>query len=208
MTKNEVNIEEMLREDYKVPESVFDRKRTKTSHFMMPSIFPSNSILGTEYFVNAFVDDGGYEHRLDRVIFVLFKTDARDPKWQMLNQRLRAKTEYILEYFCGLQDGKHLIMMVFRIPEKFINDYINFLDGKYSKFSEEYKKLFPRHAYNERNQPIESTIWRVIHKSEDLKKELEKFFTVDTKGTHQTKFGPDDELWGIPEPKYEVYRYV
>jgi hypothetical protein len=125
----------------------------------------------------------------------------------MLTQRLRTKGEYILEYFCGIQDGKHLIMMVFRIPDKYINDYINFLDGKYSKFSDDYKKLFPQHTYNERAQPIESTIWRVIHKSESLKKELERFFTINPGGKNPTVFGPDDELWGIPEPKFEVYRY-
>jgi hypothetical protein len=207
MTKNKVNIEGVLKEDYKVPESVFDRKKTKTSHFMMPAVFPNNSLMGTEYFVNAFLDDYGFGHTLDRVIFVLFKTDVKNQKWQMLTQRLRTKGEYILEYFCGIQDGKHLIMMVFRIPDKYINDYINFLDGKYSKFSDDYKKLFPQHTYNERAQPIESTIWRVIHKSESLKKELERFFTINPGGKNPTVFGPDDELWGIPEPKFEVYRY-
>jgi hypothetical protein len=207
MTKNKVNIEEALIEDYKVPESVFDRKRTKTSHFLMPSVFPNNSLMGTEYFVNAFIDDGGFRHTLDRVIFVLFKTDVKNQKWGMLAQRLRSKAEYLLEYFCGIQDNKHLIMMVFKIPEKFINDYVHFLDGKYSRFSEEYKKLFPKHAYNEKAQPIESTIWRVIHKSEELKRELERFFTVNPNGSHPTTFGPNDELWGIPEPKFEVYRH-
>lgn len=207
MTKNDVSVDKMLVEDYKVPEGVFDRKRTKTSHFMMPSVFPNYSLTGTEYFVNAFVDDAGFKHCLDRVLFVLFKTDPKAPKWITVAQRLRVKSEYLLEYFCGIQDNKHLIMMVFRIPDKYSTDYINFLDGKYSKFSEDYKKLFPRHAYNERAQPIESTIWRVIHKSEELKKELERFFTVSPNGTHVTTFSPEDELWGVPEPKFEVYRY-
>jgi len=208
MTKNKVNIEEILREDYKVPESVFDRKRTKTSHFMMPSVFPNNSLMGTEYFVNAFLDDEGFKHTLDHVIFVLFKADVKSPKWQMLAQRLRAKSEFILEYFCGIQDKKHLLMMVFRIPDKFTNDYINFLDGKYSKFSDDYKKLFPQFTYNEKAMPIESTVWRVIHKSDVLRKELEKYFTVNAAGKNPLKFDPEDELWGIPEPKFEVYRHA
>jgi hypothetical protein len=175
---------------------------------MMPSIFPNNSLMGTEYFVNAFIDDGGFPHTMDRVIFVLFKTDIKNQKWQMLSQRLRGKTEYLLEYFCGIQDNRHLIMMVFKIPDKYTNDYINFLDGKYSKFSDAYKKLFPQFTYNDKAMPIESTIWRVIHKSDVLKKELERYFTISPNGKNPFKFDPEDELWGIPEPKFEVYRHV
>jgi hypothetical protein len=98
-------------------------------------------------------------------------------------------------------------MMVFRIPSKYVSDYISFLDGKYSKFSDDYKKLFPQFTYNEKAMPIESTIWRVIHKSDALRKELERFFTVNPTGSNPTKFAPEDELWGIPEPKYEVFRH-
>lgn len=199
MTKNGVNTEGVIMEDYKVPESVFDKKRTKTTLFMLPTIFPNNSLVSTEYFVNAFIDDTQFKHQLSGVIFILFKTDPKGYKWQMLAQKLRSKTEYVLEYFCGMQDGKYLIMMVFKIPEKYTNEYQCFINGQYSKFSENYKKLFPRHVYDERAQPKESTIWQVLYKVEELKKSMENYFDVD--------FAPEDELWGEPEPKFEVYRY-
>jgi hypothetical protein len=208
MTKNEVSIEELFSENYMVPESAWDRKRTKTTHFLLPTVFPNNSLMGSEFFVNAFVDDGGFKHNLDRVLFTLFKVDVRNPKWTSLSQRLKAKGEYLLEYFCGVQDGKHLIMMLFRIPDKYINEYINFLDGKYSKFSLDYKKLFPQKVYNEKGNTTDSIVWRVIHKDESLKEELERFFNpTPNNGKNLVRFDPEDELWGIPEPKYEVYRY-
>lgn len=199
MTKNNVNVEDVIMEDYKVPESVFDKKRTKTTLFMLPTIFPNNSLISTEYFVNAFIDDTKFKHSLNGVIFILFKTDPKNYKWQMLAQKLRSKTEYVLEYFCGMQDDKYLIMMVFKVPDKYTNEYQYFIDGKYSKFSENYKKLFPRHVYDERAQPKESTIWQALYKSEELRKSMENFLGVE--------FAPEDELWGKPEPKFEVYRY-
>lgn len=204
MIRNKVDINELIRETYIVPESVFDRKRTKTSHFLLNTIFPNNSLMGTEYFVNAFLDDTEFKHDLIRPIFILFKIGNKDG-WTPLAKRLRAKNEYLMEYICGVQDGKTLLMMIFQIPEKFTREYLLFRAGKYSKFGDDYKKLFARMIANERAQPTESTIWRVLHKSDELKKELERFFTVHENRAY--KFGPEDELWGIPEPKYEIYRY-
>jgi hypothetical protein len=207
MIKNDVNINELIKEDYKVPESVFDTKRTKTSHFMLNTIFPNNSIISTEYFVNAFLDDEKFDHDVVRPIFILFKTSLKDNKWTMLSQKIKTKAEFVLEYFCGIQDGKHLIMMVFSVPDKFAKEYELFKIGKYSKFSENYKKLFPQYLTNDRAQSPESKIWQALYKSDALRKELENYFTVTPNGSNPTRFAPEDELWGIIEPKYEVYRY-
>jgi hypothetical protein len=202
MTKNQVDINKLIEESYKVPESVFDRKRTKTSHFMLNTIFPGTStLMGTEYFVNAFLDDKGFEHHLTRPLFILFKVGNNDNRWNTLAQRLRVKPEYVLEYLCGVQNGKNLLMMVFQVPEKFTREYLLFKEGKYSKFGDDYKKLFLRYTYNDKAQPVESIIWRVLYKSEELRKELIRYFGDDV------EFDPEDELWGIPEPKYEIYRY-
>lgn len=201
MVKNDLDINELLKEEYTIPESVFDRKRTKTSHFMLNTLFHNSSLTNTEYFVNAFLDDGEMRNHFLRPLFLLFKVAPKDNKWATIAPRLRAKTEYLMEYLCGIQEGKHLIMMVFQVPEKYKTEYILFKRGAYSKFSTEYKKLFNRYTANEKAQPIESTVWRVIHKSLDLKKELETYFG------EPVKFEKDDELWGVPEPSYEVYRY-
>lgn len=203
MTKNDQDISKLLEEDYVVPESVWDKKRTKTSHFMLNTIFHNSTLTNTEYFVNAFLNDGDFPNRFNRSLFLLFRVSPKDNKWDTIVPRLRAKGEYLMEYFCGVQGGKHLIMMVFQVPEKYARDYLNFKLGKYSSFSNDYKKLFNRYTHNERAQPVESIVWRVIYKTADLKKELEAWFSV----TDVFKFEPEDELWGKPEDKYEVYRY-
>ena len=205
MTKNDVNVKEMLEEKYVVPESIFDRNRTKTSHFMLNTIFPKSSLILTEYFVNAFLDDHEYKHNLVRPLFVLFRMNQKDAKWDAIVERLRLKKEYVLEYFCGSEKSKNLLMMVFQIPQSYAKDYILFKTGKYSQFTAEYKKLFNRYTHNERLQPVESTIWRVLHKSPELKKELIAFFEVDN--TRPLDLSPEDEFWGKPELPYEVYRY-
>ena len=201
MTKNEVNINELIQEKYIVPKSVFDRGRTKTTHFLLNTVFSNSTLTTTEYFVNAFLDDAEYTHSIDTPIFVLFKIKDNDSTWAKIHIRLRLKPEYVLEYFCGTQDGRNLLMMIFQIPTKWKAEYINFKAGKYYKFSDEYKKLFSRYTTNEKAQPVESTIWRVIHKSDELRKELVAFFGDDV------VFEEEDELWGIAEPKFEVYRY-
>jgi len=206
MTKTtEVSIVNLLGEEYVSPESVFDTKRTKTSHYMLNTIFHNSSLMSTEYFVNAYLDDEELSHKFFRPLFLVFKVTPKDTKWNTIAPRLRAKPEYLMEYFVGVQDTKHLIVMVFQIPDKYAKDYINFKQGKYSLFTPEYKKLFARYTANERAQPVESKIWQVIHKTKELKAELEKYFTVNVKDPFQ--FGPNDELWGIPEPKYEHFRH-
>jgi hypothetical protein len=199
MTRNEVNIDEYIREDYKVPESVFDKKKTKTTLFMLQTIFPNNSLVASEYFVNAFIDDTKFKHDLKRCIFVLFKVEPKNPRWLLFANKVKSKLEFILEYFVGMQDGRHLMMMVFKVPERYTNEYDLFIEGRYSKFSEEYKKLFPQRTFNEKAQPGESIIWQALYKSEELRKKFETYFNVE--------FDPEDELWGKPEPKFEVYRY-
>lgn len=209
MTKNDVDIKKLMVEDYIIPESEFDRKRTKTSHFLLNTVFPNSTLTATEYFVNAFIDDAEFKHFIARPIFLLFKVKEKDLKWEAIAQRLRAKSEYVLEYFVGTQNNKNLIVMIFQVPEKYINEYVNFRTGAYSKFSDTYKKLFPRYTHNEKAQPVESTIWRVIHKSDILKKELEKYWNISatSKIGEPVVFQPEDELWGIPEPKFEIYRH-
>jgi hypothetical protein len=161
--------------------------------------------MNTEYFVNAFLDDEEFEHRLMRPLFLVFKVLPKDNKWATIAPRLRAKSEYLMEYFAGVQDAKHLTVMVFQVPDKYAKDYLNFKQGKYSHFSPEYKKLFNRYAANDKAQPVESKIWQVIHKSKELKKEMENYFTV--RPDKPTVLDPEDELWGIPEPKYEHFRH-
>lgn len=202
MTKNEVDIKDSLQEGYVVPESIFDKKRTKTSHFMLNTILPNGTGVATEYFVNAFLNDDQFKHYFTRPLFLLFKADKTDARWRMINTKLRSKPEYILEYFCGMEGKKDLVMMVFKVPDKYAKDYIHFKAGKYSEFSEEYKRVFPRYMKKTGEDPEESVIWRVLYKSKKLREELTRFFGDDT------VFTETDELWGKPLPEYEHYRYT
>lgn len=207
MTKNNVNIDDVLRENYVVPESVFDNRRTKTSHFMLNTLFPPKaSIMSIDYFVNAFLDDEGYPHQFIRPIFLLFKVPKADTKWSgMIAPRMRQKSEYVMEYLCGVDsEGAKLIMMVFRVPLKWAKEYIHFKSGKYSSFSDEYKSLFNRYAHDEKAQPIESVIWQAMNKSEKLRDKLQDWIGRDS---DDYVFTEEDELWGIPTPLFEHYRH-
>lgn len=205
MTKNEEDVKGLIAEGYVVPESVWDKKRTKTTHFLLNTVFHNSSLTNTEYFVNAFLNDAGFPNRFIRPIFLLFKVSPKDSKWDTIAPRIRSKSEYLMEYICGMQNDKYLVMMVFQVPEKYAKEYVNFKLGRYSQFSIDYKKLFNRYTNNERAQPVESVVWKVIYKTADLRKDLENFFTVRPHEPY--KFDPDDELWGLPEDAYEIYRH-
>lgn len=200
MKKNEVNIEQKLLEKFKLPESRYDGKLTKTSQFMLNSI--SLNILNkhiNKYFENAFLGDREFQHSIDRPIFVLFKSDKNDKDWIRVFDVMCSKKEYVLDYYCGQNpEGQDLTMIVYQVPEEFSEDYYNFKKGKYSKFSENYKRKFNEKVINTQGREVESIIWGIIHKSPKMVKEVEEEFDV--------KFEEDDEIWERPRRFREYYR--
>jgi hypothetical protein len=104
--------------------------------------------------------------------------------------------------------------VVFQINKEFESDYINFKLGRYSKFSEKYKKEFPEYI-NPKNKIKKNILWQIINKDEDLKREIEKTYNmaegdldksdIDRDGLIYSP--PAKEIWDKPNKKREIYRY-
>lgn len=203
MIKND-NIKELLNNTYIVPESIFDGRYTKTSLFMLPSLDISLSSINIKPFlINAFLDDREYNHIFIRPIFVLFKTKSyKDITWKKLYESLMKKPEYLVDYDCGIQNDFNLVMFVFACPEKYKEDYYHFKRGRYSKFSEEYKKKFPEAVTNDKGKFVKSLMYGVIHKTNYIKSEVERVLMLDPNIIDEM-----DELWEIPLRHREYYRY-
>lgn len=206
MIRNEVNVNEVVKQEYITPVSLYDGVYTKTTQFLLPAIALNvKNRLIHSFFVNSYVGDKGHRNNYDRPIFVLFAVkDFASREWHKVYSTLVKSENYVDDYDCGKQDDKNLVMMVFRVPEEFEEDYYHFKRGRYSKFSKEYKSKFPQYVHNENGEKVESMIWQVIHKSATLKRKLEDEFGLD-----YGQLDKDDtaEIWDLPRRNREYYRY-
>lgn len=213
MTMEKIKEAEVLQETYQTPSSEYDRKFSKTSQFMVPAIginITNKAVF--KYFSNAYLTDMQHKHDYVRPIFILFSVDDFEEKdWKNVYTTLTKLPNFITEYDVGVQDGAYLVMMVFQVPEKFENDYVNFKLGRYSQFSEEYKKKFPEFLDKEKKK--KNIHWQIIHKDEDLKRIVEEEFNMEYGELDRPTMWRGNlypaavEIWDKPN-KRECYRYV
>jgi hypothetical protein len=111
-------------------------------------------------FVNVFVGDDSIG--LENCILLLYKYSSKE-EFDKLDEELRQHPEFDHTY----EPDKYHTMFVFNIPLKYIEDFGKFIDGKYSQFTEEYKKHILK--FNESNLTE-----GVLYKRESEFKELEK----------------------------------
>lgn len=135
---------EVLQETYKTPESSYDGAFSKTAQFMTPAIgIKVTNELVFKFFKNAYLNDVNHEHNYERPIFMLFSIKSfKDNNWIKVYSILTKAKTFITEYDVGIQNNEYLLMLVYNVPEEFKEDYYNFKQGRYSLFSDEYKKNF------------------------------------------------------------------
>jgi hypothetical protein len=196
MTKNEVNIKDIIFEESKLAPTKFGKDCTNSSLFLMYMIgykifnMPPN-------FVNAFVNDRQHRHNYNRPILFLFRVNDinyqhRDKSWSYFEEAMRNHSQFIEYYYAG-HDGNHdLVMYVFEAPEIFHEDYDRFLEGKYSEFSLAFQDVFPKTVILPNKSAVQPLLhYRVIQKDPVLKKQIEDIIDVDL---------PDSaELWDKPD---------
>lgn len=215
MTKNEINIKDALINKFNVPVSIYDGKHTKTTQFMLQSVnvdITNRTVF--KFFINAFLNDSGIEHNYDRAIFILLGCkDYRDKDWNKVFTSLALSKNYVGDYDCGIENGYNLVMVVFRVPEEFADDYYHFIRGRYSRFSPKYKEKFPRYIKDANNREKESILWQIINKAPSLKRDLEREFNLnegelDLPTVIDGKVYPKaEEVWDYPRKEREYYRY-
>lgn len=206
MTKNEVDINYIVRANSSLPKSRLEGPLNKTSLFLLHCIDIKRKIFQVKkHFINAFIADEGEETALKNCIYVLLGVkNFRDRVWREANILLKVRNKnYVRDYYVGYDFNleRHLIMMVFQIPEKNLKNYHHFLKGEYSKFTEDYKEHFTDYNLTD---PHENNVWGAVFKTKDLKATLkrmffdrEDFYIVDEL----------NELWGLMVPEREVFRH-
>ncbi|MEI6186908.1 MAG: hypothetical protein WCP46_00200 [Alphaproteobacteria bacterium] len=89
------------------------------------------------------------------------------------------------------------IILVYRLPAEFDEDYKIILEGKYSKVSSKFKNLFMK-SIKDNGKELLSLQWLVFNKHKYLKTFWEKEFN--------TIFTPEQECWGLYNVERECFR--
>lgn len=206
MLKNEVVLLEILKEDSFVKLGSYDGAYTKTTMFMLPAInIDIRSRFINKYLNNAFLNDRSTPNDFIRPIFLLFNVkNFVERDWKDFSAILSAKEEYITDYYAGKEGPYNLVMYVFSVPEKWSKEYNLFKNGKYSKFSQEYKDKFPETITLRNGREVESVVWGAMNKSSALKQKIkEELFDKKEWNIVESL----DEIWEMPKRQTEIFKY-
>ena len=168
------------------------KEKTNTTLFLLPALEIPEHILRQMGFINSFLDDKdrGYNNK-DIKIFALFKPQAR-ALFEAAIKDLDEEGLIIDEYDC---DRGHVVL-VLRFPLQYKNDYDLFLKGKYSKFSSEYKKIFPEKRKSIQNGEggfDYSLHFHIFKRTPGMREFLEEDL-----GIQMDKNDTGFEFWGLP----------
>lgn len=180
-----------------------EKKFTKTTLFLTRCIFSVNfEALRKTGFVDSYVEDPTHpiEGSQDK-IFLLFKN--KNLTVEDLSNIINVLAVIPINIIHSYELVNDYSMIVIEFPKEFSSDYKMFLEGKYSKFSKEFKETFPetRDVFNERNQKIgeEYTIYYHIFNRTDW---LKNYWL---KRLNLVKLEPGVELWQQADDKDLVF---
>lgn len=175
-----------------------DTKNTNSTLFLLPTLGLVKQELTWFGFIDAFIGDVNHE-KYDQGLYLLFKPSKLDAEFNLWIDKHRKRLDFIEDY----DVDKGLVMLVFKLPVKYINDYTLFQEGKYSLFSKEFKELFPmtKDKLDGRNNVLakEYTLYyHIFNKTDWLKK-----VWVDRLGLESVS--SEFELWDKPNPDREIF---
>jgi hypothetical protein len=161
-------------------------KHTKTSKFLLPILsnnqFTKNTFLYDTYFVNCYLsEDLKHLHLIYRY--------SESIVFQTFEKLLKEHPDFISKKDINYQN----VMITFKINPEFSGVVTFFINGKYSKFHEDYKQTILRFfGYNKTGKMAQ-----ILYKSSKRREQLELDFGVP--------ISRDLELFSIPDLMDEVY---
>lgn len=171
-------------------------KKNCTTIFLLPSIGHTRQKLLLYGFIAAFLDDVNHAVHYENSLYLLFKPE-RLKDFQLFLQKEYKENPLIMEDY-DYRGG--FVVVVYKINEKFLPDFQLFLEGKYSKFSKEYVKLFPSRIPVTRKDGSKEVTYSLQHRLFNR--------TKDIRDLWEKRIGqpiPENmELWSIPDMSKEV----
>jgi anaerobic ribonucleoside-triphosphate reductase len=165
-------------------------KKNITSIFMVPTLKVPKDALRGNGFINAYIKDNRKDDDYKDSIYLLFKPTDIDKFREFLENEYERTKNVIEDY--DYEDG--YVVVVYQLDKKYNKDFMLIKEGKYSKTSVEFQKLFPKIikiVKNGLNRDELSLQYRIFNKSEELIEFWEEKLGIDLKST----IGNDFEVW-------------
>lgn len=165
-------------------------KKNITSIFMVPTLKVPKDALRGNGFINAYIKDARREDQYQDSIYLLFKPENLDKFREFLDSEYE-RTKAIIEDY-DYEDG--FVVVVYQLNDKYKKDFTLIKEGKYSKTSDEFQKLFPKIikiVRNGLNKDEISLQYRIFNKAEDLVNFWEEKLGIDL----ENLMGKDFEVW-------------
>jgi len=171
--------------------SIYDLRiahRTKASVYVLPMLpGPKHAYFFHQFFMNSFIATP----EEDNVIAVLYRYSG-----------IKSFVEFEaalkkLTIFQRMEDLGPTTLYVFKVPEKWEEDYKHFIAGRYSKMSNEYKKrILEFHNVDKKN-----VYGQILYKDEKIAQERRRH--IEEMVGEQLL--PHEELQSSPELEHETY---
>lgn len=172
-------------------------KKNITSIFMVPTLKVPKDALVSNGFINGYVKDVRREDQYDHSIYLLFKPENLDKFREFLDSEYERTKDIIEDY--DYEDG--YVVVVYQLNKEYIKDFQLIREGKYSKTSPSFQKMFPKiiKIVNKGLHRNELSLqYRIFNKAEDLVEFWQDKLGIDL----ELIMGPDFEVWGgFDEPK-------
>lgn len=142
---------------------LYAMESTDSSIFVVPAIADTRErVLWNIYFMNAFL----YEENSDvPMIRLLFRKGMTD-RYQEMDNYLRSSPSFVV----AEEPDDYTVMYSYGVPSEFKNDFMLFLDGKYSKMSDVFKaKITKFHALRKSHE-----IYGILYKTDARRRRVEE----------------------------------
>lgn len=165
-------------------------KKNITSIFMVPTLKVPKDALRGNGFINAYVKDDRREDQYKESIYLLFKPTDLDKFREFLDNEYE-RTKTIIEDY-DYEDG--YVVVVYQLNNKYKKDFQLIRQGKYSKTSSDFQKLFPKIIKiikSGLHRDELSLQYRIFNKAADLIEFWQEKLGIDLELT----VGIDFEVW-------------
>lgn len=157
---------------------------------MVPTLKVPKDALKSNGFINAYIKDARREDHYEGCIYLLFKPENLDKFREFLDAEYERTKNVIEDY--DYEDG--YVVVVYQLNDKYVKDFNLVREGRYSKTSTEFQKLFPRTVKIVKDGYAKDEIslqYRIFKKNEELINFWEEKLGIDLAQV----VGDDFEVW-------------
>lgn len=163
-------------------------QKTISTIFIAPTLNIPRKDKEENGYINAYFKDKDRDINYENAVYLLYKPEDTF-KFKKFLEMEKSRTSDLIEDY-DIEGG--FIVVVYKLNPKFKDDFDLIKEGKYSKTSDKFQKLFPKVLKIQTSGGLHrdelSLQFRIFEKTNDLVEFWEAKFGIE--------FTPDMEVWG------------